>query len=664
MDLHRRRRSRIVGGVVPAAAGQRVGTGPADQSVIARAAVQHVGVAIADQRVVVGRSDQARDARIAVPLRIAGVDRLVGQAGGDPAARGAVRGIVEPAATDQRVGPGATDQRVVAAAAVQHVGIAVTVEQIVEVCTDQVLYAGIAVTRGIARILGRIDQAGSQAAGGIGIAGRVGSGPADQDVGTGPADQRIVARPAIQRVGTGSAGQHVIARTTAEIDGVAREVGDRVVEGRADHGLERGHDIAVGIAANAGNPACDRGIVVDRDPCAAGRVVQRVDPAAAIKRIGPGAAVDRVVAQAAIEVFGARAAGQRVVVRRSDHAFDRDEGIARGIAAGDHQRSAGKAGVDCRRPGIGNHIGSGTAIKDIGARPALQRVVAIAALKRIVARAANQAVVVGAADQHFDVLDHIAGGGAARTRGHPVEIGGNPRGGGRIVDRIGSRAAIEQLCAQPADQRVVAGAAMQRIGGARTDQAVVVGRSVDHLDRQKLIAGCRSADAGCTIQVHGDPGGRIAVVGGVDARAAVQRVGAQPALQRVVAGPAIEVVGRAAADDHVGIGRSDDVLDVEVDIALGIAARSGSGVQVDGDRRGRIGVVDGVGAGAAIERIGPGVAADRVVAGIAIDVVGIGIAPQHVIAGGAVEVVDPRQHVARRIAARADRAVEPHGDCR
>src|SRR5262249_62353938 len=93
----------------------------------------------------------------------------------------------------------------------------------------------------------------------------------------------------------------------------------------------------------------------------------------------------------------------------------------------------------------------------------------------------------------------------------------------------------------------------------------------------------------------------------VAAGSAGQRVGAEAAEEQVVAG---------VAGDVVVLVRAGDVLDVREDVAEGEVAGIGRAVgEVDGDAGLRGGVVDGVDALAAVDRVGAGRADEGVVEG-------------------------------------------------
>src|SRR5581483_38258 len=117
------------------------------------------------------------------------------------------------------------------------------------------------------------------------------------------------------------------------------------------------------------------------------------------------------------------------------------------------------------------------------------------------------------------------------------------------------------------------------------------------------------------------------------------------------AGAAVDDVVVGIAGELVDFGRTDDVLEVEQDVARGVAAadlrqrRYQKAVafesEVDGYARARVLVADGVVAAAGLQGIGAGAALDDVVEAVA---------GEHVGMGGTAEVVDQGQEIAAGVA--------------
>ena len=280
-------------------------------------------------------------------------------------------------------------------------------------------------------------------------------------------------------------------------------------------------------------------------------------------------------------------------------------------------------------------------------------------MQRLVDIGAGDEVVVVRADHHFDIGDHIALCIAANPGGDPIEIDRNRRDRAGVGDRVGARPAIEAVRTDPADQRIVARAAQQRFIGAGPDQAVVEGRTDHPLDAQQLVARRGAAGPDAAVEEDADRRARVRIVGKVVAGAAVQRIGSQPAAQGIVADAPRQRIGIAIADQRIRRIRADHVLDVEIDIALRIAAAAGASRKVDRYRGGRPGIGDGVDAKAAVDGIGAKVALESVVAGIAVEVIVARAAPQGIVVATAVERLDIGQLVAGGIARGARRAVQP-----
>ena len=724
VDIDRRGRARIVGGIDAVATVQRVGTGAADQRVVAIAAIEHIVARTAVQGIVIARSQKDLD-----PLQHIAIGIAAGAGGAvevDIDRRRAARivGRVGAVAADQRVRAGAADQRVVAIIAIEHVGPGAALDQVV---------AGIAVDRVRARaagqrvIIGRpehlldVDQDIAGAiAGGAGqpvhahrnpggggrIIGSVHPGAAIHRIGPGAAHQRVVAIAAQQAVVAAAPIDQVVARAAFQRVAAGRAV-DRVVARGADDMFDPGQHVTRRPPAGA-----RRAVEPDVHRLGAIRIIDRVGTRAAIERVGAVAGIEHIVARAAIHAVGACRTVDRVGQRRADDMLDVDQHVALGIAA-DAGGAVHVDGDPGQRAGIIDRVEARAAIHRVGAGTADQGVVAIIAIEHIVAAAARnhvvagaamdrfagiaaiEMIVVGAADQLFDIGQGIALGIAADAGG-AIEIDRDRARRSRIVGGIDPRSAIHHIRAGAADQGIVAGAALQRVIArtarnqvvartagnriivGRPAQRVVVARSDQRLDIGQGIALRLKARTGCAVERDGDRPAGARIVGGVGAGAAIDRIGAHPAIKRVVAGPAQQRVIARAAVKGIVARRSDDHLDVGQDVAIGIAARAGQAIEIDHHRRDRGAVIDRVDPGPAVDHVGPATtdqrvvaiaaqqrviavaADDQIVAGAAFQQIVVGAAGQGVIIGRSDQVLDAADLIAIGIAANPDRAVEAH----
>ena len=451
---------------------------------------------------------------------------------------------------------------------------------------------------------------------------RVGARAAVQRIRTGAAAYGVIARTAQQRVVAGAAVDDIITR--AAIDEIGhRAAGQAVVIGCAGYVLDVDIAVAQRIAA-----AADTGIEIDRDRRRAGGIIDRVGPRAAVHRIrtGPaeervvaiaapqrvvaGAAIDQVVAIHALDEVVAGIAGQRVVEIRARQILDVHQRIAERItlcAGAGGQRNRHRRG----RRLIGHGVGVGAAVDIVGTRAAIDRIGACTAIERVVARTTDdgicaiaaiddigvgitgQRVVVIRSDKIGDAVECVAIG-IADCAGASQQRGGDRRGCGRIAGGVGAAAADQRIGPGPADQRVIAQAAVDDIGPGGADQQIGIGRADNILDRiaKEHIArriATRVGDRAVERHRHPGPGG--AVIDYIGAVAADQRVGASPADQRVVAVAAVEIVvaratrqrivaracidrGRGAiADKHIVVRGQIERFDIGDDVALRIAGR-------------------------------------------------------------------------------------------
>ena len=607
-DRHRAGGIGVGGGITARPAIEHIGPAAADQGIVAKPAAQRFRRARADQHIGKVRTDDALDIADDIAGRLAA--RAFGDAveiDGDRRAAARIVRRVDPRtavdhiragaadesivadAAQQGVGPAGADQAVVARAAFQHVAGRTTDQGIVVLAADQMLDARQHIALRVAaraRARGKVD--GDRRA-----AGRI--------------VRRVEAVAAHQRIRPRAADQHVVAVLPDQRIGL-RAADQSIVEGRALDHFDPGQHVARGIAAKA------RGAIgIDRDARPAGRIVRRVDPRPAVKAVRPRAADQRViacpareaviaglpqqevVARAARDAVGIGAALNGIVKGAADHRLDIAEHIARRIA-----RGASKAIHPHRDPRAGRgivrrvdpraaveHIGPGAADQRIVAGATQQGVVAAARRNEIVARPARKAlrrartvqrIVEGRTDQHLDAGEHVARGIAARARS-AIQIGAHCRAAGRIVDRIGARAAHQRIGPQARHEGIVARAALDAVGKRRAIEQVGLARPDQVFDADQHIALGIAAVADCAIQIDRDARQAGRIVGGVKARPAVQRIGTGAADQGIVAGIAVErivapaaryeIVARAAVE-HLGrvrpaqpviIGRADQLFD-------------------------------------------------------------------------------------------------------
>ena len=455
--------------------------------------------------------------------------------------------------------------------------------------------------------------------------------------------QRVVARPAIKGVGRGVAG-------------------DVVVKSGAEHKFKARETVACRLTARV-----HIGRKVDHDARSRGRVIHSVDAGAAVQRIGPEAAGDAVIGSAAVEDVGTRVADQRVVEPGADKALDAGQHIARRIAG------VGRgADVDRNRRrsrAVVGHVDASAAVQHIGPGTAKQRVVAPGPRKRVRARAAvqhvgaavaGQAVGAGRTDDVFKLGKAVACGIAAKT-GARGQIDRDAAGRGRIVggvdagaagqgvsaraagDGVGFRAAKDRVIGGTTVQRIGPGAAGQDVGVGVAGQRVIAGRAAEVFDVDQKIGRGIAVAVGIGGKVDRDAEGGGGIVGGVVARAAVKAVGPGSTHQgvivvaaedRVVEGAAVQRIGPHAAKDRAGKRPAGDAVgqagaDDGFDIGHHVARRRAAAARAaaDGDRhaRQRRGIIQRVGAGAAVDGVVAKVAGEAVVARATRQCVGVGI---------------------------------------
>ena len=562
---------------------------------------------------------------------------------------GVVGGIADPTAAVERVGPEAAGQRVAAGAAVEQVGVGVAGELVRVGRAGDVAEVG----EGIAGRRATVGKARSQVdrdlGRGVGIVERIRSDAAIEAVGAGAALQRVGAIEAVKRILAAGTDDQVVAQAAIDQVGIAvagqpvRAVGPGEV-------ADTLQTVALRIAARTGSCA-----QIDGHREAGGRVVGGIDPAAADKRVGPTGTRERVVGGAAVENVAVGVATQRIHAARTGDGKDALQQVARRVTA----CSGPRAEVDRHgeaRVGIVDKVRAAATRQRVGAEVADQRVVVAAAVQPVVVVIADEQVGPRRADDIADADQDIALRVAADS---------GPR---RQVDRHG-------LARRGVDRRVGAAAADQGVAAARTDQGVGAGPAIDDVavavarERVVLVRAAQvgqpdqhvtlgvAAGPGVRSEVHRDARARTGVVRRVCPAAADQRVGAEAAGQRILAGAAIQQVVVGIARDLVVAAGADHVGDGHEQVAGRIAAEIAGTAEIDRDRPDRAGIVHGVRAATALQRIAAEAALERVVSLAAIEYIGVAITGDYVRSGRTDDVADRDEHVALGVA--ADRAAIP-----
>ena len=343
---------------------------------------------------------------------------------------------------------------------------------------------------------------------------------------------------------------------------------------------------------------------------------------------------------------------------RTGAEIDRDGHVGAGIA----ERVDARTTVDAVRTGATDqHVVARVAIQRVGIGAARQGVGLGTAIDQVGAGVAGQDVGKGRAGEVGDSLQHVALGFATRSR-TGEQIDGNRLRRTGVVGRVDATAADQRVGAEPADQRVGRRTAVEQVLVAVAGDQVGQRRAGDVRHAREDVARRRTAKSGAGRKVDRDRHERRGVVGHVGAAAAQQRVRPEPAHERVRPCAAIQDVAVAVAGQEVAAaGRADQVSDALQDVALRIAARSGSGCEADGDRRGRVRVIGRVVATAADERVCQSAAGERVVARAAVDQVGCAVTREDVALSRADQVGDADEQVTLRVATERQAAAEIDG---
>ena len=295
---------------------------------------------------------------------------------------------------------------------------------------------------------------------------------------------------------------------------------------------------------------------------------------------------------------------------------------------------------------IGN-VDAAAAVEHIGAGAAGQRIIAGTTAQRVITAAASEMVGKGRTGQALDRNQRIALRIAAFAQ-TAVERDIDCRCRCGIIGRVDPVATVEHISPGTADQRVIACPARQHVVTGIAGQHVGKGRTGQPFDRNQRIAFGIATMRAAGGKIDRDRSIGCGIVGHIIAIAAVENIGPGTADQRVVAIAARQLVDPAITDQQVVVVGPRNIFDRLIGIALGRAARSRACGQVDRDTGGGIGIVGGVGAVAAHQRIRAKTTAQRVIACAAIEQVAGGIADQCIGIGSADDMLDAAQHIALR----------------
>ncbi len=210
---------------------------------------------------------------------------------------------------------------------------------------------------------------------------------------------------------------------------------------------------------------------VHRDAGRSVGVVGRVDAGAADQDVGAGSALEDVVALPAVEGVGAGPAGKGIVavvalnevgvgvagemvgIAATKQVLDAGVVVARRLETGGAVARAGLAEVDLDAPadGIVRRVDAGPAVDEVGSPAAVDHVIAVAADDGVVAVLAAEIVAEPGADQKIDTGQPV-GAGAGRVLPGILdpEVDANTLGSAGVADRVGFRAAADDVVANTA----------------------------------------------------------------------------------------------------------------------------------------------------------------------------------------------------------------------
>ncbi|MEN2975920.1 hypothetical protein WG924_02090 [Tistrella sp. 25B02-3] len=180
------------------------------------------------------------------------------------------------------------------------------------------------------------------------------------------------------------------------------------------------------------------------------------------------------------------------------------------------------------------------------------------------------------------------------------------------------------------------------------------------LDRRQLIAlriAIKSPPAG---KVDADSDRAVGVGDSIDAVTAFQKIRAATPAQNVVALKSTQGLGPRRSGKHIAMPAAMNDLNAREPVALGIAAGSGAGREVDPHTRAGVGIGHGVDAGTTLQQIGATTPAQNIVAIEAAQCLCAGTTRQDIISGAAMNRLDRGQPIALRVTIHADASFQIH----
>jgi hypothetical protein len=131
-----------------------------------------------------------------------------------------------------------------------------------------------------------------------------------------------------------------------------------------------------------------------------------------------------------------------------------------------------------------------TTSERVVARATIECVVAVSTIDDIgdVAGTASNGVVVIGANNVLDARQDISLGVAADTAGTGRQVDRDPGRGGGVIYRVGTGATSQRISPRPANQDVVAQAAVEDVDAGITDQRVIVVGAGDIFDPRDDIS--------------------------------------------------------------------------------------------------------------------------------------------------------------------------------
>jgi Flp pilus assembly secretin CpaC len=192
----------------------------------------------------------------------------------------------------------------------------------------------------------------------------------------------------------------------------------------------------------------------------------------------------------------------------------------------------------------------------------------------------GQRIGLGRTDQRFEPGNHVARRVAARDRtGREIDV--HARRTRRIRQRIEAVAADQRIRTGTALDQVVASTTVDDVRTRGAGQRVVERRTGDLFEAGNRIALGMAARHGVGREIDADRRVRRRIVETVVARTADQRIGPRIAENRIVARTAIEAIGVRVAAQRIGPRTADDGFEAREHVARRVAARGGTGREID-----------------------------------------------------------------------------------